>query len=263
LIAARDAAIKVAVGESCLVEEVGLVDNHLPVQVHLLRSLLELYSSDTPEAEVLTTLERLEHLGPLSVRLLRETLVGKALNMLMKRTPSVLVRERAKALLSSWRGGLHGLQSKSDSGEQRSLPEHCLPSPDEVPTGVDPEVWPQIPPDCRAWAVSAHGSVIDLSEAEKVNAAPRQLSCLKRRQKDMKLLEPEEKKICDKGTRSETRAPAPETCIICYVRSKTHAFVPCGHQCVCEKCGKFIVQGQGASCPVCRAEVHIIMQIFR
>ena len=41
-------------------------------------------------------------------------------------------------------------------------------------------------------------------------------------------------------------------CVICLTNEKTHAFMPCGHLCVCEVCGKRAFQERHA-CPVCRA----------
>jgi len=45
--------------------------------VHLIRSLLEVYSSSTPKAEIESTFAKLEGLGPLSVEVLRETMIGR------------------------------------------------------------------------------------------------------------------------------------------------------------------------------------------
>mmetsp|Transcript_35631 Transcript_35631/g.80456 ORF Transcript_35631/g.80456 Transcript_35631/m.80456 type:complete len:409 (+) Transcript_35631:155-1381(+) len=53
-------------------------------------------------------------------------------------------------------------------------------------------------------------------------------------------------------------------CVICLATPKTHAFVPCGHRCVCEKCSQAILSagGQEALCPLCRAAVQDAMHIF-
>jgi hypothetical protein len=41
------------------------------------------------------------------------------------------------------------------------------------------------------------------------------------------------------------------TCIICFVNPKSHAAVPCGHQCACGECA-----AQMNECPVCRNPVR-------
>lgn len=40
------------------------------------------------------------------------------------------------------------------------------------------------------------------------------------------------------------------TCIVCFEQPKTHAAMPCGHQCVCEQCAAVL-----AECPYCRRSV--------
>mmetsp|Transcript_51373 Transcript_51373/g.94964 ORF Transcript_51373/g.94964 Transcript_51373/m.94964 type:complete len:449 (+) Transcript_51373:147-1493(+) len=54
------------------------------------------------------------------------------------------------------------------------------------------------------------------------------------------------------------------SCVICLAKPKTHAFVPCGHRCVCESCSLEVLStsGQEALCPLCRTAVHEAMQIF-
>ena len=42
------------------------------------------------------------------------------------------------------------------------------------------------------------------------------------------------------------RLEAPE-CVVCFERARAVAFVPCGHFCVCSKCGQRLDE-----CPICR-----------
>jgi hypothetical protein len=42
---------------------------------------------------------------------------------------------------------------------------------------------------------------------------------------------------------------------------KTHAFVPCGHRCVCRSCGSELLR-MARPCPICRARAVSILQIF-
>ena len=46
-------------------------------------------------------------------------------------------------------------------------------------------------------------------------------------------------------------------CVICLGERPTHAFVPCGHRCICSECSKIGLQAGGIrTCAVCRAEVE-------
>lgn len=53
-------------------------------------------------------------------------------------------------------------------------------------------------------------------------------------------------------------------CVVCMSVMKSHAFVPCGHRCVCADCGEDVLRagGTAASCPVCRGSASSIIQIF-
>lgn len=51
-------------------------------------------------------------------------------------------------------------------------------------------------------------------------------------------------------------------CVVCLAAPKTHAFVPCGHRCVCEDCGSAVVGQDSANCPICRTAVEQLLQIF-
>ena len=46
------------------------------------------------------------------------------------------------------------------------------------------------------------------------------------------------------------------TCIICFSSPKSHAAVPCGHQCVCADCSARLKK-----CPVCRDPVQMWMHV--
>ena len=51
-------------------------------------------------------------------------------------------------------------------------------------------------------------------------------------------------------------------CDICFDAEKTHAFVPCGHQCVCEGCA-VAVMATSALCPFCRDKAVHIMRVHK
>ena len=46
-------------------------------------------------------------------------------------------------------------------------------------------------------------------------------------------------------------------CCICIDSNKTHAFVPCGHQCVCGNCAIGL-----QLCPICRVNIENILKIY-
>jgi len=67
---------------------------------------------------------------------------------------------------------------------------------------------------------------------------------------------------------SATVAEAPQIpvgeqpCVVCLIAPKTHAFVPCGHRCVCASCGSDLCRESRASCPVCRAPAQQLLRVF-
>ena len=50
-------------------------------------------------------------------------------------------------------------------------------------------------------------------------------------------------------------------CVVCLTYEKTHAFMPCGHLCVCEECGMRAFE-ESHACPVCRAVATECRVIF-
>jgi len=49
-------------------------------------------------------------------------------------------------------------------------------------------------------------------------------------------------------------------CVVCLSGENTHAFVPCGHKCVCRECAAGA--GGFAACPVCRGPAERVVRIF-
>jgi hypothetical protein len=70
---------------------------------------------------------------------------------------------------------------------------------------------------------------------------------LKNHMKDIKTLR--EKKVEELTKSQAQRKEEDNTCVICYERTKEMVFIPCGHICLCAKCG----EGK-TTCPICRAE---------
>ena len=73
------------------------------------------------------------------------------------------------------------------------------------------------------------------------------------------------KEAADETGEGSSRAKKPKnddnTCCVCLDGNKTHAFVPCGHKCVCATCAAKIME-QDATCPMCRAECSMFMRVF-
>mmetsp|Transcript_88148 Transcript_88148/g.221898 ORF Transcript_88148/g.221898 Transcript_88148/m.221898 type:complete len:558 (+) Transcript_88148:54-1727(+) len=54
-------------------------------------------------------------------------------------------------------------------------------------------------------------------------------------------------------------------CIVCMAEPKSHAFIPCGHRCVCMNCSAGILEARrqtSVACPMCRAPTTGSIQIF-
>ena len=49
-------------------------------------------------------------------------------------------------------------------------------------------------------------------------------------------------------------------CVICWSSKKTHAFIPCGHMCVCDGC---VASIQDHKCPICRMASQQIVKIYQ
>jgi len=51
-------------------------------------------------------------------------------------------------------------------------------------------------------------------------------------------------------------------CIVCMDAAPTHAFIPCGHRCVCLACSETIMSTSPRRCPVCRADATMAVLIY-
>jgi hypothetical protein len=52
-------------------------------------------------------------------------------------------------------------------------------------------------------------------------------------------------------------------CVVCLQEERTHAFVPCGHLCVCVECSVLSHrQAGGLKCPLCRKKSFLVMKVF-
>lgn len=78
-------------------------------------------------------------------------------------------------------------------------------------------------------------------------------------------IDEEQQKILD--YKEELRAKAEGSqCVICIDRVASHAFMPCGHRCICKKCSTEMKEkklwGGGKKCPLCKRGAKSIKQIF-
>ncbi|KAI8494350.1 E3 ubiquitin-protein ligase neurl1b [Branchiostoma belcheri] len=53
-----------------------------------------------------------------------------------------------------------------------------------------------------------------------------------------------------------------QTCAICYERPVNSVAYPCGHVCMCDRCG-LLLKVQGANCPICRAPLFDVIKMYR
>jgi len=81
----------------------------------------------------------------------------------------------------------------------------------------------------------------------------------KRKSPEKKIPQSEVPVSAEEGNQERDRELTGE-CVICLDRAATHAIVPCGHQCLCDKedCHKSI----DSKCPLCRKEAVHVMKIF-
>jgi len=56
---------------------------------------------------------------------------------------------------------------------------------------------------------------------------------------------------------------APSECCVCLDEAKSHAFVPCGHLCVCAGCAESIMSSLKKECPSCRGPAAHVVKIFQ
>ncbi|GFH56313.1 hypothetical protein CTEN210_12789 [Chaetoceros tenuissimus] len=75
--------------------------------------------------------------------------------------------------------------------------------------------------------------------------------------------------IDEQTTRNSTEddGHSSSVCIICLQHPRSHAFVPCGHMCLCDNCASRSpysqdLQRHNISCPICRKSTSAIMKIY-
>ena len=64
----------------------------------------------------------------------------------------------------------------------------------------------------------------------------------------------------DKTDETDETDETDTSCVVCMDADRTHACVPCGHRCVCDKCVEKI-RHLGA-CPVCRNCIDMCFRVY-
>ncbi|CAK9179881.1 unnamed protein product [Ilex paraguariensis] len=55
---------------------------------------------------------------------------------------------------------------------------------------------------------------------------------------------------------------AGELCVICLVRRRRSAFIPCGHLVCCQRCAQSVECEEAPTCPVCRQTIQNSVRIY-
>jgi hypothetical protein len=64
------------------------------------------------------------------------------------------------------------------------------------------------------------------------------------------------------NTKADPEIDPDNCCVVCLEEERTHAFVPCGHLCVCQGCSILSHRPGGMNCPLCRKKSFLVMQVF-
>ncbi|KAJ0492000.1 putative transcription factor C2H2 family [Helianthus annuus] len=56
--------------------------------------------------------------------------------------------------------------------------------------------------------------------------------------------------------------PEGQLCVICLMRQRRSAFVPCGHLVCCPRCALSVERDLSPKCPVCRQTIHSSVRIY-
>ena len=55
---------------------------------------------------------------------------------------------------------------------------------------------------------------------------------------------------------------AAATCVVCLDAVASHIFVPCGHVCVCKRCGESVMEAPSPTCCYCGQGASLCMRTF-
>ncbi|MCE5166655.1 hypothetical protein HAX54_023564 [Datura stramonium] len=56
--------------------------------------------------------------------------------------------------------------------------------------------------------------------------------------------------------------PDGQLCVICLMRRRRSAFVPCGHLVCCQRCALSVERDLAPKCPLCRQAIHSSVRIY-
>ncbi|KAG0476451.1 hypothetical protein HPP92_013292 [Vanilla planifolia] len=66
----------------------------------------------------------------------------------------------------------------------------------------------------------------------------------------------------ESGDASDGDVPEGQLCVVCLMRRKRSAFVPCGHLVCCSQCAIYVLHGLSPKCPVCRQAISSSIRIY-
>jgi len=214
-------------------------------QVQALKSAVTLAGPASPTEQTLNLLQRLHGLGPLSLDILRQTLVGREVNELRKRAINQDVRRGCSNLLRLWKEGVH------PKARRASNPKRLTASSRPQLRQADP-----VRRERRS------SQVHRLRRRRRSSAATTLVIDLERTSQEDKSAEAASRRVHPRGTSSSAQGLPCDECVVCMDKECTHAFAPCGHQCVCGDCSRNLLR-KGLPCPLCRASVKLAIQIFK
>eukprot|EP01018_Ginkgo_biloba_P007931 Gb_38210 [translate_table: standard] len=75
--------------------------------------------------------------------------------------------------------------------------------------------------------------------------------------------QPREDPTLTNGTDDESgEVPDGELCVVCLLRRRRSAFIPCGHHVCCPRCAQLVERDSNPKCPVCRQNVRNSVRIY-
>jgi len=62
------------------------------------------------------------------------------------------------------------------------------------------------------------------------------------------------------GLPKNDAAEEENSCVVCMSEPKSSAVIPCGHVCLCQRCGETLQKQPQAKCPICRTGVQFLVR---
>ncbi len=107
----------------------------------------------------------------------------------------------------------------------------------------------------------------DIKYAEKIHSSTRDrwdgvfLALIQKMKYNQQIFEARQRRSQETAPTVPSSERSSNECVICLGPPKTHAFIPCGHLCVCGSCAATSIE-RSDSCPLCRKRAIRVSQIF-